>query len=118
MEVGRPVTPHEAAVLRWLLQNAATRHAPGYQTYPVEQLRVIDGCKCGCTSLDFAPGAWGGGTIIADAIALYPDRQQAGLILWARDGEITSLEVYDCHPGASHRFPEIADLRRWEDLAS
>jgi hypothetical protein len=65
--------------------------------------------------MDFQPDAWGGCRILADAFAIYPDGQQAGLILWGRDGEIALLEIYDCHPNASHRFPEIADLRSFAE---
>jgi hypothetical protein len=53
--------------------------------------------------------------MLADAVAVYPDKQQAGLILWGRENEIVWLEVYEMHPVAD-RVPEIADLRRWEDL--
>jgi len=52
--------------------------------------------------------------MIADALAVYPDGQQANLILWGRDGEIVWLEVNDLDPRAPHRFPEIPDLRTWE----
>ena len=68
------------------------------------QLRAIGRCGCGCSFLDFQDDRHGS-KIIADAVALYPDGQRAGLILWGRDGAILSLEVYDFHPGASHRFP-------------
>jgi hypothetical protein len=53
--------------------------------------------------------------MLADAVAVYPDRQQAGLILWGRDNQIMMLEVYEMHPVAD-RVPEIADSRRYEDL--
>jgi len=46
---------------------------------------------------------------------VYSDGQQAGLILWGRDGEIASLEVYDCHPEASRRFPQTSDLRPFKE---
>jgi hypothetical protein len=52
--------------------------------------------------------------ILADAVAVYPDGEQAGLILWGSDGQITSLEVYDLNPEASNRFPKTSDLRSWE----
>jgi hypothetical protein len=55
-----------------------------------------------------------GSRIIADALAVYPDGQQAGLILWARPDEIVSLEVYDWDPEASHREPELENLRSYE----
>jgi hypothetical protein len=52
--------------------------------------------------------------MLADALAVYPDGQTAGLILWGRDGEIVSLEVYDCTPESSPRFPEMSNLCSWE----
>ena len=107
----RAIAPNEAAVVQWLLDHAAVRDVSGYRIHAVEQLRVLKGCDCGCSSLDFQPKAWGGARILADAFAVYPDGQQAGLILWGRDGEIVLLEVHDYHPGASHRFPEISNLR-------
>ena len=107
----RPLAPNEACVLRWLLDNAAVGDVTAYRRRPIEELRVHKGCDCGCSSLAFQPRAWGGAKIIADASAVYCDGQQAGLILWGRDGEIVLLEVHDWHPNASHRFPEIANLR-------
>lgn len=106
----RAITPHEAAVVRWLLDQAPVGDVSPFRISPVEKLRVLKGCGCGCASLDFRENAWGGAAIIADAFAFYPDGQRAGLILWGREGEIVLLEIYDCDPGASHRFPEIADL--------
>ena len=107
----RPIAPNEASVIRWLLDNAAVGDVTAYRVHAIEELHVRRGCDCGCSSLDFQPDAWRGATIIADALAVYSDGQQAGLILWGRDGNIALLEVYDCHPKASHRFPEISNLR-------
>jgi hypothetical protein len=108
----RNISPNEAAVVRWLLDNATVGEVNAYRALAVEELRVVGGCDCGCSSLDFRPNAWGAGSrIIADAWAVYSDGQQAGLILWGRESQIALLEVYDCHPEASRRFPQISDLR-------
>lgn len=111
----RDITAHEAAIIEWLLEHAATRHVSAYRTNPVTALRVVGGCDCGCSSLDFHSDSSGPTTMLADAVAVYPDKQQAGLILWGRDGAIVMLEVYEMHPVAD-RMPGIADLRRWEDV--
>jgi hypothetical protein len=111
----RGITAHEAAIIEWLLEHAAMRDVTAYRTNPVTALRVVGGCDCGCSSLDFHSNSSGPTTMLADAVAVYPDKQQAGLILWGRDGEIVMLEVYEMHPVAD-RVPEIADLRRYEDL--
>jgi hypothetical protein len=109
----RPITETEAAVVQWLLDHAAMGDISAYRAHSPGTLRVVGGCTCGCVSLDFLPKA-PGGKIVADALAVYPDGQEAGLILWGRDGEIASLEVYDHHPDASHRPLELANLRTWE----
>jgi len=113
----RGITAHEAAIVEWLLDHAAMRDVTAYRSKPVTSLRVVGGCDCGCSSLDFHSNVSGPKTMLADAVAVYPDKQQAGLILWGRDGEIVMLEVYEMHPVAD-RVPEIADLRRYEDLFS
>jgi hypothetical protein len=113
----RPVNAQEAEVIRWLLDHASVRDSADYRLKPIEQLRVVGGCSCGCTSLDFIPKEQKGkAEIVADAVAVYLDGAQAGLILWGRDGNIESLEVYDYHPESSHRFPDISDLHTFEEL--
>ena len=72
----------QAAVIQWLLDHAAMTDVTAYLAQSPGELRAIGGCKCGCTSLDFQDD-WHGSKIIAEAVALYPDGQRAGLILWA-----------------------------------
>ena len=115
----RSITPSEAAVVRWLLDNAAVGDIAAHRVQPLDDLRVVPTrCDCGCSSLYFESAEFGGVTMIADALVVYPDEQMAGLILWAKDARIVWLEIYDCHPGASQRFPEIVHLRPWEQLHS
>ncbi len=54
--------------------------------------------------------------MLADAIAVYPDKKRTGLILWGRHDEISGLEVYELDPVAD-RIPETVYLCRWEDLS-
>jgi hypothetical protein len=110
----RGLTTHEAAVVEWLLDHAPMRDVSAYRN-SITALRVVGGCDCGCSSIDFHSNTSGPKIILADAVAVYPDKQQAGLILWGRDNQIVMLEVYEMHPVAN-RVPEIADLRRYEDL--
>jgi len=111
--IERAISPEEAAIVGWLLDHARG-DVSAYRSKPVEELRVIGTCDCGCISVEFQPGGWGNAGIVAEAYARYSDGQQAGLILWGRNGTLVLLEVYDCHPGASHRMPEISNLRRKE----
>ena len=100
-------------MVRWLLEHAAIGSGGTYQVANIGALRVVGGCGCGCSSLDFESD--GRGERIADAIAEYPDGTQSGLLLWGLDGRVISLEIYDLDPDASHRFPSSAELRTWAD---
>jgi len=116
MEMSRPISPNEVAVVNWLLDHALVEVA-GYRDRPVEELRVVGGCGCGCSSIDFIPPQQQAKQqILADELALYPDGQQAGVMLWGKGGEIALLEVYDFEPGSSHRFPDVSHLCTWEEL--
>jgi hypothetical protein len=110
------MSPNEIKVLNWLLDHALV-DVTAYRIQPLETLRVVGGCSCGCTSLYFEPeGQVGKLKMLADELAVYPDGQQAGLILWGRDDKIVWLEVYDFHPESSHRMLDVSNLRTWEEL--
>lgn len=112
----RAISPNEVEVVKWLLDHALV-DVTAYRFQPVEQLRIVGGCPCGCTTLHFQPPELlKGKRMLADELAIYPDGQQAGLILWGREGEIVMLEVYDSQLGSSHRFPDVSNLSTWEDL--
>jgi|SRR5215470_2353001 len=114
--MNRAISPNEVKVIEWLLDHALV-DVTAYRHQPVEQLHVVGGCTCGCTSLQFSPSEQQrGSTRLADELAVYPDGQQAGLLLWGREGEIVMLEVYDFQPGSSHRFPDATNLCTWEEL--
>ncbi len=113
----RAIKPDEVKVISWLLDHALVDVA-AYRLRPLEELRVVGGCPCGCATLDFKPASQiaGNKQMLADELAIYPDGLQAGLILWGREGEIVSLEVYDSEPGSSHRFPDVSNLCTWDEL--
>jgi hypothetical protein len=112
----RAISPNEVNVVKWLLEHALVDVA-AYRLRPVEQLRVVGGCTCGCTTLDFKPAEQlRGKKMLADELAIYPDGQRAGLILWGLEGEIVMLEVYDGQPGSSHRFPDVSNLCTWDEF--
>jgi hypothetical protein len=112
----RAISPNEVKVVEWLLDHALV-DVTAYRLQPVEQLRVVGGCTCGCTTLHFKPVEQRGRQkMLADELAVFPDGQRAGLILWALEGEIGMLEVYDLQPGSTHRFPVVSDLCTWENL--
>jgi hypothetical protein len=44
----RPITRKEAAIVQWLLDHASVDDVTAYRAQPVEELRVVAGCDCGC----------------------------------------------------------------------
>jgi hypothetical protein len=112
----RAISPNELKVVNWLLDHALVDVTP-YRFHPVEELRVVEGCGCGCSSLYFKPQEQRGKLqVLADESAVYADGQQAGLILWGCEGEIVWLEVYDCQPQSSHRVPDPSNLCTWGEF--
>ena len=112
----RPISPNEIEVVKWLLDHASV-DVTGYRLKPIGELRVVGVCNCGCASLFFQPLERRSELkMLADELAVYPDGQRAGLILWGDERNIAWLEVYDCHPQSSHRVPDVSDLCTWEDL--
>jgi hypothetical protein len=114
--MGRAISPNEVKVVNWLLDHALV-DVTDYRLHPVQELRVVSRCACGCASLYFEPeGQRGKVQMLADELAMYPDGQQAGLILWGCEGKIDWLEVYDFEPESSHRLPDVSNLCTWDDL--
>jgi hypothetical protein len=112
----RAISLNELKILNWLLDHALI-DVTAYRLHPMEELRVVGRCPCGCASLYFEPeGQRGKVQMLADELAVYPDGQRAGLILWGGDGKVIWLEVYDCEPESSHRVPDVSNLCTWDDL--
>ena len=110
----RPITSAEAAVVRWMLDHASV-DVSAYSGNSMESLRVVGKwCDCGCSSLNFQE-EHKGKQVVADELAVYPDGQQAGLILWALHGEVVLLEVHDMDLNSSHRVPTVEVLRTYEE---
>ena len=113
----RPISSQELEMVRWLLERCAFRDVSSFSAQSLEGARVVSGCSCGCSSVDFVQdGNWCGSIILAEAFALWPDGIRAGVMLWARAGAITGIEVYDMDPDSSHRSLTPDVLRRWEDF--
>jgi hypothetical protein len=89
MTDGRPISPEELDVVRWLLANGAMKDVSAYHVESLRSARVVPGCACGCASIDFEPGepraqpanrpALRGSNILAEAFALWPDGARAGV---------------------------------------
>lgn len=90
----RHIRADEAAVVKWMLTHAS-RIGPLKHLVPsVSTLYVLDRCRCGCCSLEFAkdPDATGYKPI-ADAIGLTPKGEQIDVLVWGTADGVTALEV-------------------------
>jgi hypothetical protein len=109
----RELTPEERRLFEWLIANG-NAEASGYDSQ-VSQLKVVARCTCGCPTLDVALGerksrTVGASTILADAVGQSPEGVPVDVILHAREGEISELEV------VSHDATKVFSLPRPEML--
>jgi hypothetical protein len=79
----------------------------------LDLLKVVGGCRCGCPSidLDVASSEVGGmptPLVLADAES--PEGVQVGVILWARRGRLSALEVHPWDGSERIRLPRPETL--------
>jgi hypothetical protein len=79
----------------------------------LESLRVTGGCRCGCPSIDLDVGSTGAEgmpmpLVLADAES--PEGVQVGVILWARRGRLSALEVHPWDGSEKIRLPRPETL--------
>jgi hypothetical protein len=92
----RDLSREERRLLEWLLMNGDDKAAA--YTSQLPQVRVVSRCACGCPTLDLALGerksrTVGASTILADAVGHSPEGVPVDVILHAREGELSELEV-------------------------
>lgn len=98
----RPLTADEHDLIEALL--GAVRSGVGRYIGQLEAAEVVGGCGCGCPSIDLRVDAKGSDgspapLILADAES--PEGVPVGVILWARGGRLSGLEV---HPWDGSEF--------------
>jgi hypothetical protein len=93
----RPLTDEERNLLGWLLANGS----PDPEAYlsQIRNVNVVGKCTCGCPTLDLALGEseqrkTAPSLILADFVGTAPEGVEVGVIVHAREGEISELEVY------------------------
>jgi len=99
---------------RLLLERLLVQGTPGAQAY-AEQLAhvtVVSRCSCGCPTIDLAvrgQAALAGSPseILAEASGVSPEKVQFGILLHARAGLLSELEVYCMDAGGAFTLPEI-----------
>ena len=95
----RDLTFEERRLLEWLIANGNVG-ASAFASQ-LQQVKVVARCTCGCPTLDLALGEKKsrtvvGSTILADAVGHSPENVPVNVILHAREGEISELEVISC----------------------
>ena len=95
----RDLTFDERRLLEWLIANGDA-HASAFASQ-LPRAKVVARCICGCPTLDLAldekrSRTVGASTILADAAGRSPERVPVNVILHAREGEISELEVISC----------------------
>jgi hypothetical protein len=116
---GRPLSPDERALVRWLLQHGepdAAAYLP-----QVDRARVISGCSCGCASVSFSiDGAvpnYEAGMRALSSYAYDSDNGAAcGIFVSANGGLLSGLEVCSADgPAEIAKLPAIDRLMTYEE---
>jgi hypothetical protein len=111
----RPLRAEERALIEWLLVHGS----PDAREYAsqVADITVVGRCTCGCPSIDLAVGdeeqrKTGPSNLLADFEGTTSEGVEVGVILHAREGQISELEVYSI-PGVKSPFglPSIESLK-------
>lgn len=92
----REITEAETAVVSAALERAPVGEVPATLRASIPRLRVVGRCDCGCDSLFFA-GIEGATRQyrVADGLAYAEDGEEIGIILWASEGVVVHLELYN-----------------------
>ncbi|HYF38453.1 MAG TPA: hypothetical protein VD930_02110 [Gemmatimonadales bacterium] len=108
----RTLEKRERRLIEWLLRNAATTPDAASLLDAVAGLHVVDGCACGCPSVDFEVGGQDAqASIIADALGTSPEGLPVGVLLWAKEGRISGLEVYPFEDAERVGLPDPEKLK-------
>lgn len=102
----RPLTVGERDLIEALL--GAVRSGVSRYIAQLETLTAVGGCRCGCPSIDLeVPPKEANGmpapVIVGDAES--PEGVQVGVILWARGGRLSGLEVHPWDGSEIIRLP-------------
>jgi hypothetical protein len=113
----RPLSREERILLEWLIANGS----PDAQRYAsqVADASVVGTCTCGCPTIDLAVGdrkqrKTAPSLILADFVGKTPEGIEVGVILHAREGEISELEIYAIpQVDGPFNLPSIESLKQF-----
>ncbi|MDX2437304.1 MAG: hypothetical protein QNL88_09665 [Acidobacteriota bacterium] len=107
----RPLSDAELELIEALL--GAAGMGAGRYLGQLPRVQVVGGCCCGCPSIDLAVGDKSregsvAPVIVADAES--PEGVSVGVILWARGGALSGLEVHPWNGSDTIRIPAVDSL--------
>lgn len=108
----RPLTADEHDLIEAML--GAVRSGVSRYIGQLESAEVVGSCGCGCPSIELTVDSAGAGSspipvILADAES--PEGVPVGIILWARGGCLSGLEVHPWDGSDVIRLPHAESLR-------
>lgn len=96
IEVDRPLTPDESAVVRWLLEHGEGDHS-GFLVQ-LKHARVARLCACGCASIDFSIDGKRPRHLAMRALSDYEWRNDhghlCGAFVFEQDGLLAGLDLW------------------------
>ena len=113
----RPLTDEERNLLEWLLASGSPDAKP--YVSQIATVNVVGKCTCGCPTIDLALGdreqrKTSPSIILADFVGKTPEGIEVGVIVHAREGEISELEVYAISDWKGpFNLPSVESLRQF-----
>ena len=108
----RQLNAEERKMIEWLIAHESLKRSISVTT---RSLHVVSHCSCGCPTVDLAvvnaqASTTGPSLILADFLGITPEGQQVGVVLHARQGKISELEVYPMDTIVGSSLPKIGTL--------
>jgi hypothetical protein len=111
----RPISGAERAVLTRALEVCPSSPLAKALSDTVAALQVVSTCGCGCDTVEFdctrLPDP---PSVIADGVALTPEGESIGILVFGYDHGITCLEVYN-FDDVPARLPTLESIRSFEN---
>jgi hypothetical protein len=115
----RPINDDEVRVVRTALQRCAEIPEASALVPSIGDLRVVGGCECGCTSVDFVITTSEQRRPIADGLGILANGERVGVIVWGTPKTVTGLEIYDMSATATDLpLSQLRSIIPWEEGAA
>jgi hypothetical protein len=115
----RPINDDEIRIIRTTLERCGQIPEAVGLVPTLDNLHVVDGCQCGCASVDFAVTTPEQRQPIADGLGILPNGERVGVIVWGTPDSVTGLEIYDMSATATGLpLSKLQSVIPWEEGAA